>query len=423
MSVTFTHLKNGLPVIMAKASGTQTATALIIYRTGSKHESKKQGGLSHFVEHMMFKGTKLRPNTLMISSELDALGGQYNAFTSKEYTGYFVKVAKAKMTQALEVLSDIVLNSKIEAAEIEREKGVIIEELNMYEDNPMMNIEDVLENLLYGDTPAGRDTIGTKQTIKSFKRADFIDYMQKQYGASSATMVVAGNLTADLKKQLEKTFGKMKRNHFKEKEPLTEKQIAPQLSVKFKDTDQAHLAFAIRAFGSGHKDEIALKLLAIILGGSMSSRLFTEIRERRGLAYYVRSNAEFYSDSGYLNIRAGVPLAKISETIKVIIVELKKLINQPIPQLELQRAKDMVCGRVAIDLEGSDNLANWYGLQSILPKKIEAPEVFLKKLKAIKSAEIQALAKRLLVDKNLNLAMIAKVNKTQMLALKKLLHF
>ena len=415
-------LKNGLPVVLVPIAGAPTISAFIIFKTGSRYEAKAISGLSHFVEHMFFKGTKKRPTTLELSSELDSLGGEYNAFTGKENTAYFVKIAKANFPKALEVLSDMLLNSKFSAEEIEREKGVIIEEINMYEDNPLMSLEDVFENLLYGETPLGRDTAGTKEIVSKFTQADFLNYVKNQYGVKSALVCLAGNFqTSGALKLLNKYLSPMLKNNWQDKVKITETQIAPALKIKTKKTDQAHLCLGVRAFPLGHPQEFIAKLLAIILGGGMSSRLFIELRERRGLAYYVHTGTNFYGDCGYLSTSAGVPPLKIKEAIEVIVAEMKKMTTTLVPAAELKRAKDMLSGRAVLQLEGSDKLAIWYASEAINRKKIITPGEYLKKIKAVTAKDLQKLAKQLFIDKNLNLALIADLNNSA--ELKKILHF
>jgi len=412
-------LSNKVPLITIPIKGAKTTTALVIFNTGSKNETKATSGISHFLEHMFFKGTKKRPNTLILSSEMDSLGGEYNAFTSKEYTGYWFKVANNKLTKALHILSDMLFNSKFDEEEIEREKGVIIEELNMYEDNPRMHIEDVFENCLYGDTSAGWETTGTKNNIRGFKREDLLKYLETQYGAKSAYIVIAGALKSSDKKLVKKLFNVFKKNNYQARPLLKEKQVVPNLKIVHKKTDQLTLSLGVRTFKVDHPDEFKLKLLAIILGGSMSSRLFINLRERNGLAYYVRTSTEFYFDSGYLATQAGVPRDKIEKAIEIILEEYKKLTIELISSAELKRAKDILQGRVLLQMEASDNLANWYAQQAIYRKKIMTPGELIKKIKKITPADIKSIAQKIFINKNLNLAIIGDVNEKKIKSLTK----
>ena len=417
------QLDNKLNCVNIPMSGTKTVTVLLVVKTGSKYESRRESGLSHFLEHMFFKGTIKRPNTLALTSELDSIGGEYNAFTSKEYTGYWIKVSSEKTETALDIVSDMLLNSKFEAEEIEREKGTIVEELNMYEDNPLMKIEDMFEACLYGDTPAGWDTGGNIKNVKSFKRSDFINYFKRQYGASSSTLILAGNLPKNTNNLIKKYFSAFPKNNWQNKVKVKENQKTPNVLLAHKKTDQITFSLGVRTFGVGHQDEFAAKLLAIILGGSMSSRLFIDIRERRGLAYLVRTSLETYSDVGYLTTTVGVKLGSEEEVIKLIVAAYKKITEELVSEEELQRAKDMLRGRLDISLEASDDLANWYGRQAILLKDYVSPDDYLKYIEKVTIADLRRVAKKIFVEHNLNLALIGPIDKKKEAALKKALKF
>ncbi|MDD3301522.1 MAG: pitrilysin family protein [Patescibacteria group bacterium] len=409
MKIKDQKLSNGLRFIEAPMPGTRTATVLIIYKTGSKYENRQTSGISHFVEHVMFKGTEKRPDAALISSELDSIGGEYNAFTSKEFTGYYIKADAAKFPRALEIISDMVTNSKFADEDINKERGVIIEEANMYDANPMMKIEDVFEQILYGDTPAGWDTIGFKENIKTWTHQDFAKYFKSQYGTNSATLVFAGNLPKDIKKQAEKFFSALPKNKWQNKLAVKERQKSPQVLAVNKKIEQTVFSLGVRTFKSGSKEEVATKLLGVILGGSMSSRLFSEVREKRGLAYSVRASVEFYSDCGYLTAVAGVKNEKLEEALLAVLEEFRKIKEEKIPASEIKKAIDLTSGRLAIQLEASDDVANWYGFQTILKKEVISPEQFLKKIKSVTADDLQKVAKQIFQPKNLNLALIGPI--------------
>ncbi|MDD4466735.1 MAG: pitrilysin family protein [Patescibacteria group bacterium] len=416
-------LNNRLPVLAVPISGTKTVTVLLMVRTGSKYESKKENGLSHFLEHLFFKGTERYPNSQALAAAFDQVGGEYNAFTSKEYTGFWVKVAAAKLEIALDLVSDMLLNSNFKADDIEREKGVIVEELNMYEDNPLFKIEDLFESCLYGDSPAGRDVGGTVANVKLFKRPDFVKYFSRQYGANSSTLVLAGRLPKNHLNLAKKYFLAFPKNNWRDKVKVKELQKKPQLLAKYKKTDQTTLSLGVRAFPSGHKDEFVLKVLAVILGGSMSSRLFSEIREQRGLAYSVRTSAEIYTDTGYLTTTSGIRLGKEAAAVKVILDNYRLLSTELVSESELRRTKDMYKGRLAISLESSDSLANWYGNQAVIKKPLTTPEEYLKKIEAVSALDLRRVARKIFKNENLNLALIGPGGKTKQLALQKILKF
>ena len=413
-------LSNKVNVFTIPVLGAKTVTALLVFKTGSRYEIKEYNGISHFLEHMFFKGTKKRPDTTTISGDLDSLGSEFNAFTTKEFTGYWVKVAANKFKPALSIISDMLLNSLFDQKEIERERGVIIEELNMYEDNPLMHIEDVFEACLYGDTPIGWDTIGTKENIRNFKREDFINYLTTQYGANSLNVIFAGNIKKADQKAAKKLLGAFKDNKWQDKIKVIEKQEKPQLRSLLKKIDQVQISLGVRTYASGHPEEFRLKLLSIILGGAMSSRLFIRLRERNGLAYTVRTLTEFYSDAGYLTTQAGVPIDKIEPAIKIILEEYKRLTTELIGIKELKRVKDLFIGRVLLQMEGTDDVANWYGRQAILRNKIITPAEFLKEIKKISAVDLKKTAQKIFVDNKLNLALIGNVNEEK---LRPILHF
>jgi len=414
-------LSSGLPIMTIKSPAMKTATLLIMFKTGSKYEERRIRGLSHFLEHMFFKGTAKYPNTLALSTALDAIGAEYNAFTDKEYTGYFIKTASVKIPVAVKVLHEMLEHSKFEEREIEREKGVIIEEFNMYQDNPLMLIEDILEDCLYGDTSAGWSTIGTKATIRSFKRQDFLGYFERQYGAKSMRILLAGSWPKAAEADLKRLFKSVKKTKWQDKVAVKEKQAKPQIKIHHKKTDQVTLSLAVRAFPAGHKDETALKLMSIILGGAMSSRLFIELRERQGLAYHVRSLVMTYSDSGYLTTRAGVPLDRLEQSIQTILREYKKIAQTSVPARELKKAKDFFISHLAMGLESSDDIVNFYGHQVILPQPIITPAEMIKKVKRVSAADLQRIAKQIFVNRGLNLALIGDLKKSA--SLTKILKF
>jgi len=403
---------SGLNLVTIPMIGAKTTAILIIIATGSKHETRNTSGLSHFLEHIFFKGTKKRPDTLTISSELDKLGGVYNAFTSKEYTGFWIKTASEQIVPAIDVLSDMLLNSKFDQTEIKRESGVITEEFNMYLDNPMAHIEDVFEECLYGDTPAGWSTIGTKANIARFNRQDFVKYFKSQYKTNNTFICLAGKLPKNSEQLLNKSFAKWSKGKAKKKLVTKEKQLRPTIKLEYKKTDQAHFSLGVRTVPHGDKNEATLNVLGTLLGGPMSSRLFINLRERQGLCYYVKTQNENHSDTGYLTTRAGVTVDKIAKAISIIISEYKNLTTELINDKELTKIKQFIAGRILLGLESPDDVANWYGSQLVInqqqtkKKKPITPEEFLKEIKKVTARDIQTLAKKIFTPKNLNLAII-----------------
>ena len=402
-------LSNKSNLLVIPDAGAKTATALFIFKTGSRYESRQNNGISHFLEHMFFKGSQKYPNTLILSSALDALGCEFNAFTSKEYTGYYVKAAANKLGKVLDILGDMMLNPKLDSKEIEREKGVIIEELNMYQENPMMHIDDVLENCLYGDTPAGWGIVGTKDNINSFKRADFVSYYANQYGGDSASLILAGKVKEQFVSKGKNILKKLNKGNFQQQIGVIENQKKPQIRALYKNIDQTVMSLAVRTFPINDKEEISAKMLALILGGAMSSRLFISLRERKGLAYFIKTNTEFYSDTGYLTTQAGVPAERAEEAVSIILSEYRRLKTTLVGKEELQKIKDIMEGHIMMQMEASDNLANWYGRQAIFRPKVMTPNDFLVLVNKITARDLQETACRIFVSSSLNLALIGKV--------------
>ncbi len=384
----------------------QATTVLVLFGTGSKYETKEINGLSHFLEHMFFKGTKKRPDTLAVAEVLDRVGGKYNAFTAKEYTGYWAKVSAEHLELALDWVADILLNSKFEAAEIEKERGVIIEEINMYLDTPMAYVGELWERLLYGDQPAGWDVIGTKENIKQVGQRQFLDYFKNQYCSENALVCIAGKFDDKMRKLVQKHFGRLRKGVGRPKLPVAEMQRRPEVLAFAKETDQTHLCLGVRGYDIFHPDRYALALLGNILGGMMSSRLWIAVREQKGLAYYVRTSAENFTDSGYLVTQAGVANSRVAEAVKEILKEYKKIRDKKISPSEIRKAKDNIKGAMRLSLETSDELAAWAGLQEILTKEILTPEQVFAKIEAVSAADLARVARDIFQPAKLNLALI-----------------
>jgi predicted Zn-dependent peptidase len=283
---------------------------------------------------------------------------------------------------------------------------VIIEEINMYHDNPVMYIEDVFEKCLYGDTPAGREIAGPKENIRKFKRQDFLNYFSSQYGVNSGVLCLAGRIDQRSEALAEKYFGKFRRTDFKDKLGTPEAQSEPQIKIHVKDGDQVNLSLGVRTGNTYHPDRFILRVLSVVLGGSMSSRLFTEIREKRGLAYFIQTQTEFYTDTGYLTTRAGVPEEKTEEAIKTILVEYRRLKNRLVSESELRRAKDLIRGRTIIGFEESDAVANWLGRQAVLKEKLMSADEFFARIEAVKAEDLRRAARDIFRNEKLNLALI-----------------
>ncbi len=402
-----TKLKNGLRVLTVPVKNTKTVTTLLLVGAGSKYEARENNGVSHFLEHMFFKGTKKRPDTLKLIEPLDKVGGSYNAFTSQEFTGYWAKLASRHLDIAMDWISDIYLNSKFEQAEINRERGTILQELNMYLDTPMRYVSDLWTSLLYGDQPAGWRIIGQEKVIKKIKRQDFISYLKSHYSSQNTIIVVAGAVEhQEIVKKVNSYFKEMNTLPVKDKLAVQEKQTRPQVLVHYKKTDQTHLHLGWRGYHLFHPDKYALGLLAIILGGNMSSRMFISVRERQGLAYYIGTSADLDTDTGSLFTKAGVDNLKAEKAIATILKEYTKIKKSKVSPAELKKAKEYVKGTALISMESSDEQASYYGFQELLTDRILTLEEKFAKIDAVSVDDIQRVAQDLFQPKNLNLALI-----------------
>ncbi|PIU03306.1 hypothetical protein COT44_03725 [Candidatus Shapirobacteria bacterium CG08_land_8_20_14_0_20_39_18] len=405
-----TKLSNGLRLLTIPMPSVQSVTVMVMVNTGSRNETKEINGLSHFLEHMAFKGTNKRPNSLLISSEIEGVGGDFNAYTSKHTIAYHVKLAVVHFELAVDILSDILQNSKLGEKEIEREKGVIIEEINMYEDLPMRRVQELFEQLLYKGSALGFDIAGNRETVTGLKRQDFVDYLDKYYFPANMVVVVAGGVAeVPAKKLITKYF-----NNNQKVGQLTKPndkfiQTKPELLIKPKKTDQAHLVIGVRGHAMGHPDRYTESILDTILGGGMSSRLFIAIRERRGLAYYVRTESDHFIDNGYLATRAGVDLKRLDEAIKVILEEYHKIASPKhgITVKELTKAKECIKGSLILEMENSREVAGFYGFQELLEEKIRTPKEIFKGIDKVTVEDVNRVAKEFFVPERLNLTLIS----------------
>src|SRR3989344_3522717 len=402
-----TTLPNGLRIITVPMANTKTVTFLVLVATGSKYETKEINGISHFLEHMTFKGTKKRGTPLAIVEPLDRIGSQYNAFTGQEYTGYYAKAKSRHLDLLLDIVSDITLNPKFKQEEINKERGVIIEEINMYEDNPAKKIGDIWTDLLYGDQPAGWDTAGKKEIIAKLMHGDFVKYHNDHYVASKTVAVVSGNIEHDnIVHKIKKLFKSISNAKGKDKIPAKESQKNPEIKVFYKKTDQTHIALGVRSYNIFDKRRYAADVLATILGGGMSSRLFQLLRDKMGAAYYVRTFSDESTDTGNLATWAGIDSRRTEEIIKAILEEYKKIRRVRVSAAELAKAKEHLEGSLILGIETSDELASFYGFQEILKREILKPEYVIKKIKDVTSDDILRVAQYILKPEKLNLAII-----------------
>lgn len=400
-------LPNGLRVILAPLPAFRSVTAIILCGAGSRYEMFETNGISHFLEHMFFKGTFKRPTAADISHTLDAIGADYNAFTGKETTGYHIKAASKHLPLIIEMLSDMLWNSKFDEAEIEKERGVIIEEINLYEDTPMRRVAEIYEQCLWDKQPLGWDIGGRKEVIRKVGKKDFLDYIDARYVPNNMVVAIAGDfekgkVVEDLKK------------HFGHKEPsgvsgyiaASDFQSKPALKVAYKKTDQAHLVVGVRGLKQADPDRYNAAILGTVLGGGMSSRLFVNVREKRGLAYYVRADHESYLDTGTLAASAGVDLKRIDDALKVILEEFKKICQTKVDARELKKAKEYVKGRIILSWEDSRTVAASYGADELLEQQVRTIDEYIREIDAVGAEDVQRVAEFIFTNSKLNLAVI-----------------
>ncbi|MBI2003399.1 MAG: insulinase family protein [Parcubacteria group bacterium] len=398
---------NGLRLVVVPMKSTKTVTVLVLVGTGSRYETKELNGISHFLEHMMFKGTTKRPKWLQITKELDSIGAQYNAFTSKEYTGYWAKASSEHSDFILDVISDIFINSKLEEKEIQKERGVIVEEMNMYLDLPPRYVGDLYEELLYGDQPVGWKVIGEKETVSGLSRRDFVDYFNTHYLAENTIIAVAGNVDKEkIQRQVAGYFKNVRNGKKVTRQSAFESQDKPEVKLHYKKTDQTHFVLGVRAYDMFSPKSEAAEILGTVLGGGMSSRLFIEVREKQGLAYYVKAGADAYTDHGYLATQAGIDNKRIEKAIQIVLKEYKKMKDKPVPKAEIKKAKEYIKGHLAIELESSDSVATFFASEWLLKNETLTPEEKLSKIMAVTAEEVQAAAKEIFKPEKLNLALI-----------------
>lgn len=403
-----TTLKNGARVLYAPMKGTDAATLLVLFHIGSRHEDLKVWGGSHFIEHLMFKGTKKRPKTIDISKELDQYGAEYNAYTGKDLTGYYVKIAADRIPVAVDLLEDMLFHSQFDATEMRKEKGVIIEEIKMYEENPIMHLEDLLEEAVFDGHELGRNIAGTAKSMMDMKRADVIAYRDRYYTPDNMIVVLAGSYSEATAKLVEKRFGAVKPSKGGRVQVPYHGKVQQGIRVRRqkKDVEQVQISLGFPIPGREHKDSAALRLMGLILGGTMSSRLFIEVREKRGLCYTVRAGMDQYEDCGIFSVRAGLDAKRMTLAMKTIVDELKRISKSGVTAAEVKMAKENVHGSMTLRLEDSSDRAEFYARQLLFRGKVESPEQRLKELMKVSAADVQRVAKEYLDFAKLSIAAI-----------------
>ncbi|MBP7671192.1 insulinase family protein [Candidatus Gracilibacteria bacterium] len=398
---------SGLRLLTKKLPGTASVTVLVLVGAGSRYEHQENRGISHFLEHMFFKGAEKFKNTKEVSEAIDSIGGEFNAFTGKEYAGYYVKVASENIEVACDVLSDMLIHAKFDPAEIDKERGVILEEYNMYQDTPMYQIGWNFEQLLFGEQPLGWDQIGTKELINSVTQADFEQYSRELYTPDNTVIAIAGNVEHEEAVGLCEKYFKMKAGKKAyEYAPLDAMMTGGDIYLKEKKTEQAHIAIGFPGYREGHPDHWAKRLLSVILGGNMSSRMFLGVREAKGLSYYIHTSTDNYSDGGAIVTNAGVDLKRIDEAILAVINEYYLVRDEGVSEAELAKAKAYLKGKTVLNLEDSEEYAHLLAKYELLRGGAkELSEVFAA-LDKVTVADIQRVAGDLFVKEKMKIAVI-----------------
>jgi predicted Zn-dependent peptidase len=399
-------LPNGARLLTAPMANVQSTSCFLMFAAGSRYETAQSNGIAHFAEHMFFKGTERRPTARHIAGEIDSIGGEFNAFTGKEYTGYYVRCAAEHAPVAFDVLVDMIRHSKFDPEEIEREKGVIIEEMNMYFDTPRDYLSGLYEQLVYGDQPLGWDIIGRKQTVREATRETFLDYLDRWYKPSRLVIGVGGKLDDSLLERVEELATDFQPGDSEGPDPAVLNGNSERVRLQTKQSDQAHVTVGVRSYPLVHPDRYPLQLLSTILGGGMSSRLFTEVRERRGLAYYVYGINNSYTDAGSLFAQAGVDINRIDEAVETIVGELRRIADESVPADELEKARNFTKGRFVLQLESPHGTIQFGLRREVLEGRTAEPTEVLEELDAVTAEDVQRVAQDLIGEKRLYLAAI-----------------
>jgi len=407
-------LPNGIRVILAPMLSSEAVTTLVLCKAGSRYEGEVEAGISHYIEHMFFKGTAKRPTSLDLSQVVDGMGADFNAYTTKDHTGYYTKAKSNKIGVVLDLLSDIVSNSKLDGEEMEREKGVITQEIKMYEDNPLFHIDDMLEQTLFQGNTLGRTIAGSRETVQAMTVARLKDYMTRRYRPENMVIILAGKIEYGFMDKVKNYFGciygscekKMDREKKSEFEVFASDQKEPRFNILNKKTEQAQLDLGFHAYNVFDEKLPALRLLSVMLAGNISSRLFVRIREKMGLCYFIRSYVEEYQDTGYFSIHTGLDKNNIPKAVSAISEELARIKEEKVTEKELQMAKDYISGKFALRLEDSAQVADFYGNQELLEDRILTPEEKVKEIEKVTADEVLKVAKDILNLKDLSVAVI-----------------
>lgn len=409
-----TTLDNGLRVLTTPMPHTRSVSLGIFTGVGSRYEAEAERGISHFIEHMMFKGTERRPSAQQIAEAIEGLGGVMNANTGNEVTTYWAKVAQHHLPVALDVLLDMFRHSKLEPGEVEQERQVIIQEISAMMDMPDSWVHVLISQLLWPAHPVGWEIAGTKESVAGITRQDMLDYIASTYTPGNTVISLAGKVDHDrvldqLAKELEAWEGELARSFL----PATDAPPGPNLRVEFKETEQAHLCVGLRGLSMNDPDRFKLRLLNVILGEGMSSRLFLEIREKRGLAYSVGSYTSYLRDTGAIVLYAGVPPHKAEDVLRAMTEQLDLLREKAVPDAELSKAKEFTKGRILLRMEDTFANAQWVGQQEVLDQEVLTVDQVIEHLDAVTSGDVEEVAQHLFATEQLNLAVVGPFNEEE----------
>ena len=401
-----TTFPNGLRVLTSCMPHTRSVSVSLYLGAGSRYEAPEVAGISHFVEHLLFKGTTKRPRPEDVSGAIENLGGLHNGATDREITSYWCKVARPHFLVGLDVLLDMVHHSKFDPEEVEKERKVIVEELNMIQDSPPELAGLLIDQTMWPDQPLGRDVGGTKETVNGITRSMLVEYLNHQYGPGNAVISIAGDLEhAEAIEALEPSLDEWRPSQPGSLYPTVESQTGPRVSVINRKTEQAHLCLALPGLSTLHPDRYVLALLNTVLGEGSTSRLFLEVRERRGLAYDIHSYVSHFLDAGALTVYAGVDPKNASDTLRVVLDQLLHL-RTGIPEEELSRARELIKGRMLLRMEDTRAVSSWIGSQELLTGTVKTVDEVVEQIDAITAEEVQRVACTLIKPERLNLAVV-----------------
>lgn len=396
-------LSNEITVIEDSITDAQSFTIFVMFRTGSRNETPEIWGISHFLEHMAFKGTKSYPDAASLAKKLDSLGAIYNAFTSKEHTGYYIKASKNVQGEAIKIIAEMTTDPIVLDSEVDKERGTIIEELNMYEDDPRRKISDFFEQSIYENKQISQDIVGSKESLAGIHAKEIIEYREKYYRSGNAVITVSGYIPENLNSLLESAFAPMATGKTENLSAVLEPK--KPVNLYYKETQQTHMAIGFPGLDI-HSDEVAVaRVLATILGGNMSSRMFSEVREKRGLAYYVKTYADSMDDAGCLVTFAGVNNEKALEAVKIIcdVYDGAKL---EVPAEELRKTKDYAIGMMTLAYEDSEQRSESNATAELYGEEAKTLEQKIAEVEAVTAEQVVSLANRLFDDKKICVAVI-----------------